>query len=57
MRTNEEMYYECVKRFEWFLHGIGKHCLTAEVFAKIPTEWIVENYNVEMEFFRPIKKI
>ena len=49
----EKIIYETEKRIEWYIRGIGRHCLSPKVFAKIPTEWIVKNYNVEMDYFRP----
>ena len=49
----ENIIYEHEKRIEWFIGGIGRHCINAKSFGKIPTEWIAENYNVEIDYFRP----
>lgn len=49
----EQFNYECEKRFEWWLAGICTHGISAESFAKMSTERIVQLYNVEMIFFRP----
>lgn len=47
----ENIIHEHEKRVEWFVRGINRHCISAKIFSKIPTEWIVQHYNVEMDYF------
>jgi len=49
----ENKSYEIKKRIEWFVNGIGIHCISSRLFLGLTTERIVELYNVEMSFFRP----
>jgi hypothetical protein len=53
MKTNnlEQIIYEATQRINWFVQGIGIHGLPPELFSKLPTERIVELYNVEMSYF------
>lgn len=46
------MIFESQQRLYWYINGIGIHGLSPELFSKMPTERIVELYNVEMSFFR-----
>ena len=48
----DEKLYELQQRMFWFIDGIGIHGLTWELFGNIPTERIVELYNIELNFFR-----
>lgn len=48
----EQIIHEHTKRIEWWLSGTI-HCIPSNLFVKMPTERIVELYNVEMEYFRP----
>lgn len=47
----EEELYELQQRLNWFIDGIGRHCLSWGSFQFITAEWIVENYNVEFSYF------
>ena len=49
----DAIIYETQQRLRWFIDGIGVHGLTPELFSKIPTERIVELYNIEISYFRP----
>lgn len=49
----EQIIYETEKRIQWWIEGMKIHCIPADLFVKIPTERIVEKYNVEMNYFRP----
>lgn len=53
-RNLEQITYEATQRVNWFVRGIGIHGLSAELFSNLPTERIVEIYNVEISHF--IKK-
>lgn len=48
----EAWKYELSQRIKWWLAGIDVHCIPLDLFWKIPTERIVELYNVDMKFFR-----
>lgn len=48
----EEMIYEANQRMKWFIDGYFIHCIPAYMWANIPTERIVELYNVEEEYFK-----
>ena len=48
----DKMIYESKQRMDWYVNGIGLHGLSPEIFSKLPTERIVELYNVEMSYFR-----
>jgi hypothetical protein len=52
----ENIIYEHEQRVNWFVRGINRHCLSGKIFSKIPTERIVELYNVEMDYFIKHKK-
>lgn len=47
----DKKIYETKKRFEWYISGIGIHGLSWDLFLSMPTERIVELYNVEMSYF------
>ena len=51
----ERRFYEAQQRINWWINGIGVHCIPCKLFMSIPTERIVELYNVNMNYFRPIK--
>ena len=48
----EEKLYELQQRLNWFIDGIGIHGLSWDLFNKIPTDRIVELYNVEAAYFK-----
>ena len=48
----DKMIFEAQQRLSWYINGIGIHGISPELFSKMPTERIVELYNVEMSFFR-----
>ena len=50
----EDIVYETQQRIKWYINGIGIHGLTPDLFSKIPTERIVELYNIEISFFKKI---
>jgi len=41
------------KKMEWLINGYFINCLLPNVKFSIPIEWIVKNYNVEMDYFEP----
>jgi hypothetical protein len=43
------------KKLNWFIDGIGIHCILWDHFKNLTPEWIVEHYNVEMSYFEIIK--
>lgn len=51
----EAWAYEWNQRLKWWCNGIGIHCIPLEMFWGIPTERIVELYNVELSYFRKSK--
>lgn len=53
MDTIDRIIFEHTRRIEWWLGGPEIHCIPSNLFVKMPTERIVELYNVEMSFFRP----
>ena len=50
----EKRFYEAQQRINWWTNGIGVHCIPSKLFMNMPTERIVELYNVDMVYFRPI---
>ncbi len=44
-------FYEAEKRIKWWISGIGKHGLSAELFYSISTERLCELYNIEINYF------
>lgn len=52
----EERFYEAQQRINWWIDGIGVHGVSSQLFINIPTERIVELYNVDMVYFRPETK-
>lgn len=43
------------RRINWWVDGMFIHGIPSNLFAKMPTERIVELYNVEMSYFKPNK--
>jgi len=48
----EELFYEAKQRINWYIDGIGIHCLSWDSFNRLSTERIVEIYNVDMSYFK-----
>lgn len=49
--TIEQMIFETERRIQWYIDGIGIHCLSPELFLGLTTKRITELYNVEMNYF------
>jgi hypothetical protein len=47
----DAIIYEKIKIFEWFIDGLGLHCIPWALFGGLSKEWISENYNVDIKFF------
>lgn len=49
----EDKLYELQKIMDWLIDGYGTNLILRFGLAKgITAEWIVRNYNVEMDYFR-----
>jgi hypothetical protein len=48
----EKEFFILKRKLEWFIDGIGIHGICWSQFKSITPEWIVENYNVEMSYFK-----
>jgi hypothetical protein len=52
MNEIDKIIYEHTKRIEWFIGGIGIHCLSPELFNNLSTERLCELYNVDLNHFK-----
>lgn len=49
-----QRFIEAQRRIEWYIDGYHLHCIPHTLFKNMPTERIVELYNVDMTYFRPM---
>lgn len=48
----DDIIYSRIKVLEWYIDGYFRHGLQGTSTLKMTPEWIVRNYNVEMDFFQ-----
>ena len=50
----EEKLYELKMKMNWLIDGYSVNCVLPHIAGKfiLPVEWIVENYNVDISYFR-----
>jgi hypothetical protein len=48
----DDIVFESARRLEWFIGGINIHGLSPELFSNLPTERIVELYNIDISYFK-----
>lgn len=51
MKNWDAIIYEKRRIFEWFIDGLGLHCIPWSLFGGLTKDWIVANYNVSPKFF------
>ena len=48
----DQMIYESCQRFKWWIYGTDIHCLSWEIFQKIPTSHLSRMFNIDPKYFR-----
>lgn len=52
MEKWEQELFILRRKLDWFIDGIGRHCMTWNQFKHLTPEWIVKHYNVEIPYFK-----
>ncbi len=51
----DEELYELKQRLEWFINGIGIHCISWDLFHVMTADNICRLYNVDPSYFKTEK--
>lgn len=53
----EKEFLKASRLIAWLVDGVGTHCIPFSLWRSVTVEWVVENYNVEMDYFTVNPKV